>query len=393
MSEAWVGVRRVAVIPAIVNDTHYPSAYKLPPPEWVSLIKQRLFFDPDPLTGVDRSLRAYYHAVSYGKAWLEAHVFDPVVVAHSHCAKQTEDAINATPGAERFEFACVLFTGGSHPCDGWAFYPNVEFPFSPPRAGTNTLRNWCYLSMESSLGVWAMELLHCLTEFGDLYNTSQHPGAFDEMACNCGTHPSTYTKLSLGWLDPRAVVTFAGSASNVFTLHALSLLQPPVPNRVTAVKLPTADPLRYFLMEARLRTDIYERSTTGISSGIPSEGIVVYEVQEDDPVGSPLRLLTPLALNVGQKLRFEEAALEILVMDAVPGGFRVMLTRGDSAECATLRREVAVLQQEIMNLEDVVRRETDANRQKMAGRLIEGKQAQVRVKEERRKQLGCATEG
>jgi hypothetical protein len=388
MVDRWVGTRRVAFIPAIVNDTRYPPAFRPPPPEWAALIKQRLYFDPDPVSGLDRSLRTYYHTISYGRASLDAHVFEPVVVAHSHCAKQTDDAINATPGIEQFEYACVVFTGGAHPCDGWAFYRNPPFYFSPHRPGTNHLQNWCYLSMDAPLGVWAMELLHCITAFGDLYNTTPHPGGYDEMACNCGTHPSTYTKLSLGWLDPTTVTTFTG-ANGLFTLHALALLQPPTPGRVAGVMVPSVKGTHYYLLEARLRVDAYERQTANVSTGIPAEGVVVYEVHEDDPIGSPLRLRTPVALNVGQALHLDEEALEIQVLDVVPGGFRISVARGDNPECAALRREIAVIQQEVVNLETVLRRETDLNRQKVTARLIEGKQAQLRSKQERAQRLNC----
>jgi hypothetical protein len=51
------------------------------------------------------------------------------------------------------------------------------------------------------LGVWAMEVTHMVTRFGDLYGIPDSPGRYDVTDCSCGTHPSSYTKYALGWLD------------------------------------------------------------------------------------------------------------------------------------------------------------------------------------------------
>ena len=396
MHTPWIGSRKIAIIPAVVNDPKFNP----PPANWVDLIRQRIFYDPDPATGVDRSLRAYIHTISYGRALLEADIYDPVTVPWSHCGATQDAAIQATPAAHAYEYACVVFTAGTHGCNGWAFYDNPPFPFSPPPpSGTNNLRNWCYVSMGASLGVWSMEIMHAMTAFGDLYNTIPHPGNFDNMACNCGTHPSTFTKLKLGWLNPSLVHTatdvnwdsighanqvvamtainnklfaatsdnklwwrdpvgtnvdwveighanyvvamaainnklFAATSDNklwwrdpvghggTFTLHALALLQPPPPGRVTAVRISSGISQRYFLVEARLRIDSYEKATPGISSGIPSEGVVVYEIDE---AVWPVQLRTPNALSLGQKYSNPAEKLEIEVTSSVPGGFTVAI--------------------------------------------------------------------
>ncbi len=119
------------------------------------------------------------------------------------------------------------------------------------------------------------------------------------MACRCGTHPSTFTKWKLGWLDPSDIVTAPAYTASTFTLHALELLQPPPPGRVTAVRIPSTISQRYFLVEARLRIDPYDRPTSGISSGIPGEGVVIYEIDE---AVWPVQLRTPTALSVGPEL-------------------------------------------------------------------------------------------
>lgn len=106
------------------------------------------------------------HTVSDGKALLEADVFNPVPVQTSHCGAMQDEAIATLPAGHTYEYACVVFTGGSHNCRGWAFYENPPFP------GTSNLRHWCYVSTGEGLGVWAMELMHTLTGFGDLYQTT-----------------------------------------------------------------------------------------------------------------------------------------------------------------------------------------------------------------------------
>ena len=396
MHSPWIGSRKIAVIPAVVNGPNFSP----PPANWVDLISQRVFFDPDPVSGVDRSLAAYIHTVSYGKALLEADIFAPVTVPWSGCGATQDAAIQATPAAHAYAYVCVVFTAGTHGCDGWAFWDNPPFPFNPPPpSGTNNLRNWCYVSMGASLGVWSMEVMHALTAFGDLYNTNPNPGNFDNMACSCGTHPSTFTKLKLGWLDPGLVHAatdvnwteighanrvvamtainnrlFAATSNNklwwrdpvgtnvnwteighanhvvamaainnklfaatsdnklwwrdpvgrggTFTLHALALRQPPPPGRVTAVRISSAISQRYFLVEARLRVDSYDRATPGVSSGIPSEGVVVYEIDE---ATWPVQLRTPNALSLGQKYSNQAEKLEIEVTSSVPGGFTVAI--------------------------------------------------------------------
>lgn len=346
MHTPWIGSRKIAVIPAVVND----PTFNPPPANWVDLIRQRIFYDPDPASGVDRSLRAYIHTISYGKALLEADIYNPVTAPWSHCGATQDAAIQATPAVHSYGYACVVFTGGTHGCGGWAFYDNPPFPFNPPPpSGTNNLRNWCYVSMDESLGVWSMELMHAMTGFGDLYNTNPHPGNFDNMACNCGTHPSTYTKLKLGWLDPSNVPTATVGGASTFTLHALALLQPPPPGRVTAVKIPSTISQRYFLVEARLRVDPYERVTPGVSSGIPSEGVVVYEINE---ATWPVRLRTPTALSVGQKYSNQAEQLEIAVIAAVPGGATVLIHSTENPKCTTLRDNISEAEAEILSLQE-----------------------------------------
>ena len=81
--------------------------------------------------------------------------------------------------------------------------------------------------MAEGVGVWAMELTHVLCLYMDLY-TNDRPNYlnnYDNMDCSCGTHPTAYTKVQLGWLDPSAIVVESSRAAQ-FDLHTLGLVQP-----------------------------------------------------------------------------------------------------------------------------------------------------------------------
>lgn len=372
----WIGSRRVAFIPAIVNDAAYDPA----PPDWADLVRARLFYDPDP-GGVDRSLRSYVHTASYGRAQLDADVFEPVPVQTSHCGAMQDEAIRTLPAGHSYEYACVVFTGGSHGCRGWAFWDNPPFP------GTSSLRNWCYVSMGEGQGVWAMELTHAICAFDDLYKTTDaNPDRFDNMACACGTHPSLFTKLAFGWVDPNPVLQLGGQAAGEFTLHALGLLQPPPPGRVAGLRIASDVSQRYFLVEARLGVDVYERATPGISAGIPSQGVVVYEI--DESVWAPVHLRTPTALSVGQTYVNQPEQLEITVISQVPGGFRVGVRTTEHPDCPTIRAAIQEATIEIRSLQEELRTAAPGEKAALA-RQIRALQARVKQGQQRGRQLGC----
>lgn len=77
MDPPWLGPRHAVFVP--VRDSHVDPD---PVPNFVQRTLQRVFYDPDPNTGVDRSLQRYISNVSYGKASLAATVTG-VVVANS----------------------------------------------------------------------------------------------------------------------------------------------------------------------------------------------------------------------------------------------------------------------------------------------------------------------
>src|SRR6516225_1838038 len=182
----WIGVQSVAYVPTVVtNDPRWNQ----PPANFKDVVTQRLLFDP--ANGVDRSLRSYIFEVSYGRASLEPTVVDPVNLAltGNGLGDTSGAAITAALANTGFQNAAVVYPGAGV---DWAFWGG------PPVAQTN-VTGFCYDFLTSGVGAWAMELTHILTSFGDLYQTSDgDPWGFDNMACACGVHPSTFTKLKLG---------------------------------------------------------------------------------------------------------------------------------------------------------------------------------------------------
>jgi hypothetical protein len=336
----WVGQQSVAYVPAIpIND----GRFNAPPPNFKDFVTQRLLFDPD-ANGIDRSLRTYFSTVSYGRANLVPTVFEPVTIPDpviTNIATSAGNAISVALASQpSFQNAAVVFPGNNLNAPDWAFWGY------PPIAGTS-VTGFCYDFVTSGVGPWAMELTHILTSFGDLYKTSDaDPDGFDNMSCSCGVHPSTFTKLKLGWLDESEIVNVVSGQTMTQTLHALSLPRPSPPGRITAFRIPSSDPQHYFLVEARLRTDVFD-------AGIPSEGVVVYEVEE--AVWAPLHLRTSAALGVGQSYvnpAFNDLA--VTVTAAVPGGFTVEVQVPENPRCPVLRSEIADLEGQIQDLEGMI---------------------------------------
>jgi hypothetical protein len=90
---------------------------------------------------------------------------------------------------------------------------------------------------------------------------------------------------------------------------------------------------------------------------VPSEGVIVYQVQTSDPLGSaqnaaaPVELLTTTALQPGQSFTAPSAA-EVHVTTAIVGGFAVHVTLPVDPRCADIR-------QRITNLDELISEETD----------------------------------
>jgi hypothetical protein len=312
---AWLGRKRLAFIPLSRTNIQPPDVI---PTDWADQIMQRVFYDPakdpvtgEPIPGPDRSVRTYFHTVSSGLADLDIVVRSPQTIAEKDVPP---DALEPTLGnqlrSEGFDGAVIVMLGG--PGGGQtAQYPNFA---------------WSRFSMSDNLGNWAGEIMHQtnLADLPDLFDwAGQYPsgpnmGPFEEEAGYLATHPCAWTKRALGWLEPSTVPLHLGQTAD-YTLHAISLIQPPPTGRVAAVQIGAQVP--YLLVEARQKADQFDIN-------IPNDGVIVYRVQTSDPLGNaqnemaPLALLTKTALTVGQSLTADNG-VTVQVDSSVPGGFSI----------------------------------------------------------------------
>jgi hypothetical protein len=312
----WLGLKTLAFIP--LTRSNIPSDNP-PPPDWTDQIMQRVFFDPakdpktgQPIPGTDRSVRTYIHTVSSGLADLDVVVQLPeaVVGTGADGTNVAPDVLEAKLGnllrANGFDGAAIVMLGG-------------------PRGGT-TLGYWSRFCMSDDVGHWVGELVHQtnLCALPDLSDFSKNfpgedMGTFDQESLVYGaTHFSAWTKRTIKWLDPSTVPLHIGRVAD-YTLHAISLIQPPPAGRIAAVQIGQQVP--YLMVEARLRADQFDIN-------ISSEGVIVYQVQTSDPLGNPqndmpqLNLLTKTALAVGQSFTAANG-ITVQVNGSVPGGFSI----------------------------------------------------------------------
>ncbi len=341
MAVPWIGEKTVLFIPLIVEGR---IEYDAPPPDFRDLVERRALYDPDPVTGFDRSLRAYIHAVSYGRARLSADISNPITINDLQVTENpTLRAINAHPTVHLYEYVAVVYPEGPANTGGMAQPGQVSF--SPPRSPNKTLGR-ARFRLGHRVGVWAMEILHITTGFGDLYFSNPHPGLFDEMAAASATHPSVYTKRAMGWIDAQKILT-APPGVHTYDLHAVGYVHPAPPGRFAAVRVNAKTGSRYLLIESRLRGDEWERGARNVQNdidfvdGIPSEGVVVYEFDPD----WPLHLLTPTALQPGETLT--RNGVSVKVTSQLPAGSRVRVTVEEPPACADLRKQLQELRSEL----------------------------------------------
>jgi hypothetical protein len=292
----WIGRRKLAFVPLFRPNAHPPDQI---PPDWGNLILQRALYDPHPTTRADRSLRAYIHAASSGRADLDAVVLPMQTIDRQDVPANALDGLLGGKLREQgFHAAAIVMLGG-------------------PGAGTSA-GFWVRFVMAEGVGVWAMEFMHSLTGFGDLYPFGGNMGSFDQMAASGGTHPSAYTKAAIQWLDASAVARHVGRAGS-YALHDVGLVQPPPSGRVAAVRIGAQVP--YLMVEARQKVDQFD-------ANIPSEGVIVYRVQTTDALGhaqnsqAPVLLLTPTAIAAGGSFGTDNGVI-VRVAGAMPGGFSV----------------------------------------------------------------------
>lgn len=334
MSNPWIGAWRIAVVPAF--KTNYD---RQPSTDWSYQVMSRVFYDPQPPNGLDRSLQNYIQAASSGRANIVGNVFPPV---WSDDDDTVGKAIRSLPPNHGYNHILVVLPHSL----GLHRRPYALWDGSPLNGITAWARVAMYentgLTQPQSIGVWAMEVLHMTTELADLYNVAPHLGRYDVMAdAYASSHPSAHTKRIFGWVPANAVARHSAGSSG-YQLHAVGLPQPPPPGRVTAVDIPARGSPNRFLIEARRNVDQYERSDSG-GDGIPQEGVIVYEVENETNVY--LRTLT--ALQPGQTYSNTSAGFDIRVANAFPGGYGVDVTTTPSSDCPDILKQIEVLEEAI----------------------------------------------
>jgi hypothetical protein len=179
----WLGRKKLAFVPVHRPNAHPPD--EPVPADWPNDIRRRIFFDPDPTTKADRSLRAYIHAVSSGRADLDAFVMPMQIIDEQDVPVDfLEPQLGPQLRNQGFDAAAMVMLG------------------QPPTGQGQRGGFWARFDRSEGVGVWAMELMHCLTDFDDLYPFGGNMGRFDNMAGSTGSHPSAFTKAAVGWLMP-----------------------------------------------------------------------------------------------------------------------------------------------------------------------------------------------
>jgi hypothetical protein len=334
MTKIWNGGRRIAIIPVFNRQVD-----QQPPPDWTEQVRARAFFDPEPGTRLDRSLQRYIQTTSSGKAYIMGTVFPTV-------AAPDEDTVgvglNSLPAGHGYNYAMIVLPHSMGPHRGGFAWWDA--------APVNGVRNFARVAMfndqtlasRQNIGVWAMELLHIVTEMSDLYNVTPMLDRYDIMACACGPHPSTHTKAIFGWLNGGAISTHSISTTASYTLHAVSQQQPAPSWRTTAVKVKSRVNPGHYLIEARIGTDVYDGAST-ISSGIPGDGVIVYEVQGEVEV----YLRTTARLQVGDVFDDSDEGLSVRVTGSEPGGFNITIISEGPDRCTQLAEQIKLLQTQI----------------------------------------------
>lgn len=331
MTNTWIGEKRIAFIPVWNNqvDTR-------PPENWINLIRERVFYNPDPSTGVDGSLQSYVQACSSGVASIGGNIFPAVEASDA-------DVVNAglmsLPANHGFDYAVIVIPHSSGPHRRGYAWMGAQHASGVSNYARVPMFTDQAMSNSKTLGVWAMEVLHIVTRFGDLYFTDPMIGRFDSMACGCGTHLSAHTKSHFGWLTDSSIRNHPLGKNREYSLHAVSLNQPAPFWRSTAIRVKSRESAGHFIIEARLRNDQFE-TPSPFSSGIPSEGVIVYEVQGL----TEIYLHTASALNSGNELEIRKEKLKIRVQAVEPGGFLVTVESGRESQCVALGKQIESLE-------------------------------------------------
>ncbi len=131
----WIGRKKLAFVPLYRTNAHPPDVI---PADWPNLILKRVLCDPDPQKGADKSLRAFIHAASSGRADLDAVVLPMQTIDRQDVLPPALDAqLGPSLHAQGFDAAALVMLGGLG-------------------AGTSA-GFWVRFVMVEEVGVWAME--------------------------------------------------------------------------------------------------------------------------------------------------------------------------------------------------------------------------------------------
>jgi PASTA domain len=286
---------------------------------------RRVLYDPDPITGIDRSLRAYINAISYGAAILDAKLFPH---AFSNGPSVIEAAWQSLPAGHDCSYVlCVIPWADGDP-NRIGFFETV---------GQNGVVAVSRVAMfeipaiqqPQPAGVWGMEVLHARAGWPDLYKAQGSKMAnFDNMCYVGGMHSCAHLKLSPGWLAPTDVVDHRGGQQN-YQLHSIGLSAPPA-GRFAAVRIRSATTGNVFLAEARLKSDVYERGFAQLKDGnmefvgLPGEGVIVYQTHDN----LQETYFTAGPLGVGQSSSIVGEGFSVNATGRLDGGLTIQVAGG-----------------------------------------------------------------
>ena len=315
MARNWVGVRKLAVVPTFNTQFDPP-----PPANWSELVRQRVFNDPDPVNGFDRSLKAYIETISYRRAILEATLF-PFAFADGF--EVFEAAADSLPAGHDFEYLlCVIPMYDGHP-HRKGYFQEMTRNGITLRAARVAMNNGPF---RQPIGVWSMEVLHAVAGLPDLYTAPLPPGTgrmdrYDNMTYNASTHSCAELKLRAGWLDPADVAVQDGidGGTQQYTLQSIGRSRPPS-GRVAMVRSAGPRSNSTLCVEARLKSDAYEQGVGDFKEfpGIPSEAVIVYEVGQ-----APDDVSLHKVLDVGDQYETAQAFVEVTA--PIADGFNVSI--------------------------------------------------------------------
>jgi hypothetical protein len=232
------------------------------------------------------------------------------------------------------------------------------------------------LKRRQIMGVWAMEVLHAMVGWPDLYlGHGSLMGDWDNMTYNAGTHSCAHLKLRPGWLAATDVADHQGHEHD-YDLQSLSTMTPP-PGRFAAVRIRSTKTGNVFMAEARLKSDVYERGFGpqfggGLEfRGLPGSGVIVYQTHDD--LQETLFAGGPLV--VGQTYDNAAEGFSIRVLAAIAEGVTIRVTMMPDPRCRQILEQ-------LHELDDLLADETDIE-------LLKALRHQRQTIHDRAVQLGC----